>query len=68
MLTHMCWGCSKARGWNATGWICSVYYKPHETLWARHNKKCPFNGGFIEQAKLIPRKVRAGQQKQTKNK
>jgi hypothetical protein len=62
---EMCAGCTHADGWSATGWRCLVYAKPHETVWARHGKKCPLNGGLVQQGKL-KLKVRVGQQKQSK--
>ena len=64
MLIDMCDGCPKASDWAATGWVCTVYARPWQTLWARHNKKCPFNGGMITQGKLTLRKS-VGQQRNT---
>jgi len=43
MKVHMCWGCPKATGWTATGYICGVYVEPQKLLWARQDKYCPFN-------------------------
>ena len=61
--TQICDGCSKAAGWTATGWVCTVYAEKRKTYGYRMGE-CAFNT-----MRVLPRvsgKVRVGQQKQRK--
>lgn len=58
-----CHGCSKATGWTATGYSCSVYADPLVLPWYRHKEYCAFNPPKVEAKKV---RGRVGQQKQKK--
>ena len=62
--TEICSGCSKASGWIATGWVCSVYANKHKTYGYRMGE-CAFNMDYTGKIP-VTRKARVGQQKQKK--
>ena len=60
----VCWGCTKATGWSATGYVCPVFAEPHKVHMVRRGG-CTFNGSMDKNSKKTG-KVRVGQQKQKK--